>query len=267
VTQRLADALCATISPCGATGRMPPPGIFWCLAPEIVPPDDLGPDGHPRAGLLLPDTGLPRRMWAGGTLVFHDDFSVGDRVEKVTTVESVTQKTGKSGPLAFVTLRHVYSVDGRAVLTERQDIVYRRPAPPAVAAPPGPVDGAQARLGPPWPLVTTPTLLFRYSALTFNGHRIHYDADYARDVEGYGGLVVHGPLLATVMLNLAVERVGARPSRFTYRGRAPLLCGTPALVETLAAREGITARVRVNGGGTVAEATAQFAPTAAGEGP
>lgn len=258
VTPRLAAAFSATLAPRVAQGRTPPPGIFWCLAPDIVPADGLGADGHPRPGLSLPDTGLPRRMWAGGELVFHGDFAIGDVVEKVTRVESVTRKVGRSGPLAFVTLQNAYSVSAQPVLTERQDIVYREATSARSPSPAPPTNDENARLGAPWPLATTPTLLFRYSALTFNGHRIHYDADYARDVEGYGGLVVHGPLLATVMLNLAVERVGSLPRRFAYRGVAPLVCGTPALVEALAAGEKTATRVTEEGGGIVAEAIADF---------
>lgn len=228
VTPRLAAEFAAMLAPFAAAGFAVPPGIFWCLAPDVVPASDLGADGHPRPGLFLPATGLPRRMWAGGELAFHGGFAVGDLVEKTTRIEAVTRKEGRSRPLAFVTVRHAYRVDGRLVVDERQDIVYRGDGAPG-AAPSATVERndppARAAAGEGWRVETTPTLLFRYSALTFNGHRIHYDADYARDVEGYRGLVVHGPLLATLMLNLAAVRLGRLPDRFAYRGHRPVICG------------------------------------------
>jgi len=254
VTPRLVSELAATLSPHAAPGRSPPPGIFWCLAPDVLPAADLGRDGHPRPGLLLPDTGFSRRMWAGGAITFHGDFSVGDNVEKSTTVTDLTHKTGRSGPLVFLTLRHEYRVAGKLLVKERQDLVYRE-AGQSVPPTGRPIAGSADPAARVRRLETTPTLLFRYSALTFNGHRIHYDADYAREVEGYGGLVVHGPLLATLMLNLAAEMAGRLPEDFSYRSRAPLLCGTPA---SLAARQdGADLAVQVEAEGRiVAEARA-----------
>ena len=190
---------------------------FW----EIRPPSELGRDGHPRKGQgLIPDMGLPRRMWAGGRLRFHAPLFAGHPAEKLSRVESATRKDGRSGPLAFVTLRHDYMQDGRLCRTEWRDLVYREdPAldQPKPVSPRAPADADSE--------ITTSfdtTLLFRYSALTFNGHRIHYDADYTRDVEGYEGLVVHGPLLAQRLMLMAEDELGPLKS-FSFRATSPLM--------------------------------------------
>src|SRR5262249_29956755 len=191
-----------------------------------------------RLGLHLPEVGLQRRMWAGGELAFHGDFSAGDTVAKTSTVEDIVFKSGSTGRLCFVTLRNRYSVSNTLILEERQDIGYREPP----ARDSGRASAAKLALTTPepgdWIVTPTPTLLFRYSAMTFNGHRIHYDFPYATGVEGYAGLVVHGPMQATLMLNLAVERLGRLPRRFTYRGLAPLICDRPFLVTAKAQAEG-----------------------------
>jgi 3-methylfumaryl-CoA hydratase len=228
--ERLIAEFTATFSPYLAKAAQVPPGLFWCLAPDIEPMAALGGDGHPRLGLFLPDPSLPRRMWAGGELAFHGDFSPGDRVTKASTIEDIAFKAGKSGRLCFATLRHRYSARGKLVVEERQDIVYREPTGPSGSAAPARAAG-ELRPGPgDWEVTPSPTLLFRYSAMTFNGHRIHYDFPYATRAEGYAGLVVHGPLQATLLLNLAAERRGRLPRRFAYRGLAPLICDRPFLV-------------------------------------
>ena len=231
ITPRMADGFRSTLSPHLAALPGAPLGIHWCLAPDIVEPEDLGPDGHPRAGLFVPALPYTRRMWAGGDLTFHGTFAVGDVVAKTTTMTDLAFKTGNSGKLAFLTIHHAYHVENALVLSERQDVVYRdaagtgsRPQAPRPSEPAGPPDRMV-------PLITDPTLLFRYSALTFNGHRIHYDQPYATEVEGYEGLVVHGPVQATLLLNLAAERKGTLPRRFSYRGQAPLICGVSARAE------------------------------------
>lgn len=220
-----------------------PLGAHWCLAPEAVAPDQLGQDGHPRTGLFLPALPLPRRMWAGGALRFVSPLRPGDMVTRRSFIEAVTLKPGRSGPLGFVQVRHDMLVDGQLRLSERHDIVYREAPAPGVtpAAPPG----AEA-----WPDATvcavqpTPTLLFRFSALTFNGHRIHYDHPYATGVEGYDGLVVHGPLQAVWMMTLARGMLSQTPATFAYRGLAPLICDQPAVVEGRPTPEGLALRVR-----------------------
>lgn len=189
---------------------------FWSPAP----PEALGPDGHPRVGGLIPDLGLPRRMWAGGRLVFDAPLRLGKVAERRTHCETATRKNGRTGPLAFVTLRHEIWQDGVICVTEWQDLVYRA-APqadaPKPAAPTAPRDEETSV-----PVSFDATLLFRYSALTFNGHRIHYDQPYARHTEGYDGLVVHGPLLAQHLMLLADTAFGPL-TRFQFRATAPLM--------------------------------------------
>ena len=237
ITPRMVAEFTATLKPHLAEAEVPP-GLHWCLAPDIVPASDLGPDAHPRKGLTLPDIALPRRMWAGGELVLHGTFQTGDAVTKISTIENIAFKTGSTGKLCFVTVRHHYRARAGLIIDERQDIVYRDL--PAAAAPPRPPETA-----PPfeasasrWQITPSPTLLFRYSALTFNGHRIHYDYPYATGVEGYRGLVVHGPLQATLMLNLVTQSLGRLPKRFSYRGLAPLICASPFTAEVQQKPEG-----------------------------
>ncbi|WP_254813756.1 acyl dehydratase [Rhodovulum sp. ES.010] len=193
---------------------------FW----DPQPAPALGRDGHPALGGFIPDMGLPRRMWAGGRLTFYGPLRLGMPAEKTTTIAAVERKQGRSGPLGFITLCHNIVQGGVLRVREEQDLVYRedprpgapQPAPPE--APGGAEDSSEAHF--------TPTLLFRYSALTFNGHRIHYDRDYARDVEGYGGLVVHGPLLAQLLMLRAEAHAPLRAFRFRARS---------ALIDTEAA--------------------------------
>lgn len=191
---------------------------FW----NVHPASGLGRDGHPKLGGLVPDLGLPRRMFAGGRLEIEAPLRPGRVAERRSVREAVTRKQGRSGPLAFVTLRHEIRQDGRLVLTEWQDLVYRAetdPAAPRPAPPPAPEveDKAEARS-------FSPTDLFRYSGLTMNGHRIHHNADYAREVEGYPGLVVHAPLLAQHLILMTDEPM----RRFSFRATAPLFAGEPA---------------------------------------
>ena len=228
LTARLLDEFRSVFGDALAAGPVPP-GVFWCLAPEIVAAGDLGGDGHPRLGLFLPDIPLGRRMWAGGEVVFHGTFAAGDTVTKTSVIESIAFKTGSTGPLCFVAVRHAYGVEGRLVVDERQDIVYRQAGSRRPDASARPADRAPAAFRDE--ATASTTMLFRYSAVTFNGHRIHYDEAYATGVEGHRGLVVHGPLQATRMLNLAARAAGRVPVRFTYRGLAPLHAGEPFAVE------------------------------------
>ncbi|MFC2966969.1 FAS1-like dehydratase domain-containing protein [Acidimangrovimonas pyrenivorans] len=214
-----AQAFCATLGlPYDPAAPLPPFAhqvYFWTALPEA----ELGRDGHPKTGGFIPDLGLPRRMWAGGRLAFHAPLFAGRPALRVTTIEAVTEKSGRTGPLAFVTLRHEISQDGQTCLTEWQDLVYREdPAPgaPQPVPPEAPVEAEQSLKR-----AFSTTTLFRYSALTFNGHRIHYDLDYCREVEGYPGLIVHGPLLAQVLMLMAEEHLGSL-SGFRFRATAPL---------------------------------------------
>ena len=219
------------------TGEPAPLGIHWCLSPAVAPASALGPDGHPARGGFLPPIPLPRRMWAGGALMLVDPLRVGDAVARISRIADVQAKSGKSGLLCFVTVEHTYETARGPAIVERQDIVYReadtgRAHAPTPAPPPTPPEPGARREAFP----TDPVLLFRYSALTFNGHRIHYDPDYARHEEGYAGLVVHGPLQATALLRFAAETMGQAPARFSFRGLSPLIAGRPAFVN--AAGEG-----------------------------
>ena len=202
-----------------ANGDRAPDMIHWCLAQPTVPTSELGQDGHPALGQFLPPVPLPRRMWAGGELAFHDSLYIGDEIKRRSVISDVQVKDGKSGTLCFVTVSHTISVSDRLICTERQDIVYRD-APNGAAATIKPVPaetGEHTRL-----ISAHPTLLFRYSALTFNGHRIHYDRRFCKNTEGYPGLVIHGPLQATMLFYYAAELKGASPRTFRFRSLSPL---------------------------------------------
>jgi len=206
----------------------------WLYFLPRAPQQELGEDGHPRLGGFLPPVPLPRRMWAGGRLRWHAPLQIGDQVQRTTRIASITHKAGRTGDLVFALLRHEISRGETLCITEEQDIVYRAPAQPGDPAPPPQVAPAEAA----WSreIVPTAVLLFRYSALTFNGHRIHYDRPYATEVEGYPGLVVHGPLIATLLADLARrERPDARVTSFSFKAVRPTsdlhpfrLCGQPS---------------------------------------
>lgn len=233
VTERIGDfparAMAATLDRPEAfpPGTPLPPLWHWFHALSLTPLAQTGPDGHQALGRFLPDLGLPRRMWAGGRLAFHRPLSIGAKVTRRSQVSGIARKTGRSGPLALVTVSHCWSDASGPLIDEDQDIVYRSAdAPPGatVAAPGGETLRRSMRAGP--------LLLFRYSALTFNGHRIHYDRDFCT-TEGYDGLVVHGPLLATLLLDLLRIEGGHLPRSFAFRAMAPVtadsdftLCGT-----------------------------------------
>ena len=204
-----------------------PLAIHWCLNQPAVAGDQLGSDGHPARGGFLPPVPLPRRMWAGGELSFLAPLRIGDEVTRISRVADVAHKHGRSGELVFVTVEHAIYSGSTPAVRERQDIVYRAEEAMPAVAPAVRATPAEVRIGDRSETVkATTTLLFRYSALTFNGHRIHYDLDYARNEEGYAGLVVHGPLQATLLLHMAARLAGNRaPKRFAYRGVAPLFHG------------------------------------------
>ena len=196
--------------PLGEGDPLPPlwHGAFcWSIAPRAA----LGRDGHPALGQFLPPLGTARRMWAGSRVAFHLPLRIGEAIERHSTIADIRLKKGRSGPLAFVTVRH--------------EIIGEDTGGPAAGRPgePAPDDPAFSETH-----VADPVLLFRYSALTFNGHRIHYDRDYATRIEGYPGLVVHGPLLATLMVDLAARAWQDRAiAAFEFRGRRPVVDGEP----------------------------------------
>ena len=229
-------ALSATLDrddPAPLPGSDVPPLWHWLYFLPMARASEIGPDGHPRRGGFLPPVNLPRRMWAGGRLSFHHALQVGDEVTRRSTIQNVEVKSGRSGSLVFVTVRHeIANARGVAVI-EEHDIVYRdAPVPGAPAAPPqaAPSDAVLSLT-----IVPNDVLLFRYSALTFNGHRIHYDRKYATEVEGYPGLVVHGPLIATLLLELlrrqrpdaAVKTFAFKALRPTFDLNAFNVCGRP----------------------------------------
>lgn len=220
VTPRLVRSLHATLAPHAAGSRdAPPPGLHWCLAPDIVDAGELGPDGHPARGGFLPPVPLPRRMWAGSDVRLLGPLATGERVRRCSTIAKVEEKQGRTGLLIFVTVRHALSTNTGLVLEEDQIIVYREAAGPGASpasAPPALAPAPHERI-----VDVDPVLLFRYSALTFNGHRIHYDDPYTTGIEHYAGLVIHGPLQATLLLNFASGIHGRPPTGFSFRGTHP----------------------------------------------
>jgi 3-methylfumaryl-CoA hydratase len=205
-------------------GDIAPFTTHWCLAQPVAPMDQLGSDGHPARGGFLPPVPLPRRMWAGGQLEFLDTLRVGDVVTRSSKILDVTLKTGSTGALCFVSVEHLVTTPRGLAIRERQDIVYRdMPTSMAPAAPaPAEVPAAKHRETH----FADPVLLFRYSALTFNGHRIHYDRDYVTKVEFYPGLVFHGPMQAALLVEFSAKlHDGNAPKTFSYRGVQPLFDG------------------------------------------
>jgi 3-methylfumaryl-CoA hydratase len=199
-------------------GEMAPLGFHWALFPPLTRASALGDDGHARTGTFLPPVPLPRRMWAGSRLTFRRALRVGARVDRRSVVSLIAEKNSRSGPLLFVTVNHTITSDGEVAMEEAQDLVYREA--------PGRMTQRIAEASPAgaWRRKVHPheTLLFRYSALTFNGHRIHYDRRYAEETEGYPGLVVHGPLIATLLLQLLTEqKPESTVTRFEFKAVRP----------------------------------------------
>jgi 3-methylfumaryl-CoA hydratase len=198
-----------------------PPLWHWLYFLPRAPASRIGNDGHPQRGGFLPPVELPRRMFAGARLHFRHPLVIGKPASRTGTVRDISQKHGASGTLMFVTVEYQIEQDGRVCVEEVQDIVYREPgariAAPAVVELPTPPAGAWTRT-----ITPDPVLLFRFSALTFNAHRIHYDRPYAIDEEGYPGLVVHGPLTAVLLLDLVRRHTNRAVIAYSFRGRAPL---------------------------------------------
>ncbi len=200
-------------------GTLPPLWHWMGWTPD-APMSGLGEDGHPARGGFLPPVPLERRMWAGGRLVFHAPARIGARLDRQSEIVKISEKTGAAGRMVFVTVRHEIASAGRAILSEEQDIVYV--AMPEQFAPPPPVPAPDAAL---WtlPVAIDTVRLFRFSAITFNAHRIHFDLDYAQRTEKYPGLVVHGPLQAILLMEAARRhRDGAMPKDYRFRGVRPL---------------------------------------------
>ena len=227
VTPGLVEAFAATLdSEAGVdVGASAPQGVHWLLAPPHAPLSELGADGHPRRGKFLPPIEAPRRMWASSDVRFLKPIAIGEDVACTSSIASIEAKQGSSGPLVFVGIDHVLRVGAETRVEERQTLVFRdiQPyaAPPASAEADAPAE-FERRLTP------DPVMLFRFSAITFNGHRIHYDEPYATGVELYPGIVVHAPLIASLCLDLAAREFGPnRLSRFSFRGVSPAFANEP----------------------------------------
>lgn len=238
-----------------------PPLWHWIYFTPLARQSQIAADGHPRLGGFMPPVPLPRRMWAGGRLRFPGAIQIGEEVSKETEISKVSLKSGQQGALVFITLTHRLSTKRGLAIEEEQDIVYREPSPaagPTTAAPQAPA-AAQPAL---WrdPVTTDPVLLFRYSALTFNAHRIHYDLPYAREEEGYPGLVVHGPLTATLLAERLLSHVPGRLEEFSFRGQKPLFAGNPLAICGRAEGEAHALWAEGPDGAAAMAATARIAP-------
>jgi len=232
VTAGQVVALSATLDredPLPQPGDALPPLWHWLFFLDRHRASELGQDGHARRGGLLPPIALPRRMWAGSRFEFHHPLRIGDQITRETRVVDIKEKSGRSGPLVFVVVRHEISNTAGLAVSEEHDIVYRDHGPGA-SPQAAPAEAAWERT-----VHADDVLLFRYSALTFNAHRIHYDRRYATEVEGYPGLVVHGPLIATLLMDLLRRnQPDANVARFSFRAVSPLfdtatfvVCGKP----------------------------------------
>jgi 3-methylfumaryl-CoA hydratase len=233
--------------PTVAAGDALPPLWHWVALPRWPSSGELGNDGHPRRGSFLPPVDLPRRMFAGGEVVLHGAVPVGALLRRETSVTGVVEKEGRSGRLVFVDVTTVLHHDGRPVITEVQNLVYREAGSGTSVDEGGATRASDLRpAGPPltsagptsWSLRTDPVLLMRFSAATANAHRIHYDWPYATEVEGYPGLVVHGPLLALALAETARLGGVSGITRISHRNLAPLFCGDPAELGQAPSRAG-----------------------------
>ena len=229
--------------PSPAPGSALPPLGHWLYFLPTARQSELGADGHPRRGGFLPPVPLPRRMWAGGRLAWQaaNPLRMGQQVERLSTIRSIEHKAGRSGELLFVRVEHQYHNARGLALTEEQDIVYRSAARPGDPAPPSQTPPQAGRQAWSRTIVPDDVLLFRYSALTFNGHRIHYDRRYVTEVEGYPGLIVHGPLIATLLLDLLRRALPqAQVAAFDFRAVRPTFDLHPFSVHGKPAADGRT---------------------------
>jgi 3-methylfumaryl-CoA hydratase len=218
-------------------GEPIPLAAHWTYFGPMIPQSQIGSDGHPQRKGFLPPVVQPRRMWAASDITFSGEIRIGDLVTKTARIADISEKEGKTGSLIFVNVDNRYHVEDREVLSETQTLVYRDHPSPGEASPPvkaAPTDAAWShRIDP------DPTLLFRYSAVTFNAHRIHYDEPYATGEEGYPGIVVHGQLTATLLLDQFRMRFPDRPVRsFNFRAVKPLFSGQPFFLEGMEKGDG-----------------------------
>ncbi|MFC7296584.1 FAS1-like dehydratase domain-containing protein [Marinobacter aromaticivorans] len=240
--------------PLSQEGDILEPLWHWAFFQIPVPPSETGPDGHIAPGGFLPKSEGNTRMWAGGRVQFHQPLIIGQPAQRESRIKAVNEKNGRSGKLLFVTVEHEYRQNGELCLSEEQDIVYKAPAAPRLS-----LDKPVAEAQWSQPVKPSPLLLFRYSAVTFNGHRIHYDHPYTTREEGYLDLVVHGPLIATLMVQAFVDsNPDLRPVRLSYRGLRPLTVNKSFRVEGRLADEGKALLWAANEDGPGHEAELEF---------
>lgn len=225
VTHRLIDEFRATLAPHifkSKNTTEAPPGLHWCIALPIHDIAKLGPDGAEAKGTFLPPVPLPRRMWAGGKIETFSALRLHDKVSRTSTISDVKHREGKAGAMCFVSVIHEIKANGVLAIRERHDILFREVSTqPLVSKAPD-----LALVGDiEWRVDASAQLLFRFSAITFNSHRIHYDLPYAQNVEGYDGLLVHGPMQAALTLNQLAVMQGTVPKKFEYRCVSPLIAG------------------------------------------
>jgi len=224
------DRFLATINCDQTRHHVAPHLVHWSLFPELCKTSDLGRDGHYIDQRLFPPVGDYRRMWGANDLCFHQPLCSGDEIKRTSTVTDVFSKRGQSGDLIFVIITHEFDVDGANKLTDKQTLLYRE----GVSA----LDlsvATKVEQDTQWQfqqvVTPDPVLLFRYSAITFNGHRIHYDRDYVKNTEKYPDLIVHGPLIATMLLNLSIRQTpSANVSNFSFRMHSPAFVNEPIIL-------------------------------------
>jgi 3-methylfumaryl-CoA hydratase len=262
ITLSAAQFLCATLdrSESFAVGDALPNGWHWCYHLEAAKRGALGYDGHAAKGEFLPPIDLPRRMWAGSRFEFDAPLRFGERITRKSNITHVEEKVGKSGKLAFVTVAHQFLGENNELrFTEEHDIVYRdadanRDPDKPILTPLAPTDAEKTLTVTP-----DPVLLFRYSALTFNSHRIHYDLAFCREQEGYRHLIVHGPLIATLLMNCAIDNADGRAMKsFMFKAKSPLFCDAPFSLHLRKNGNDITLWATNENGGLAMEATARF---------
>ena len=240
ITARLVDHFQKTFEPHFDQSQEVPPCFFWCLAPDSLPANQLGADGHPQLGIYLPDIPYKGRMWAGGEIQFLANFHLGDLVKKTSTIKDIVFKSGRSGKLCFVSVEHLYQVEQKNIIEEIQNIVYREDTTNRASSEPDEISNLED--SQKWTVNADSTMLFRYSAITFNGHKIHYDLPFSQKSEGHEGLLTHGPMQATLIANRAFAS-GLPIKSMKYRGLSPLVCQDPFDVEVGKDQERIIGRV------------------------
>ena len=255
ITRGLLERFCNTLGLDEINNTLMAAGIHWCLSPPTVLMSEVGKDGHPQRGGFLPPVPLAYRMWASGDINFGKPFPINQAVNRHSEIADIQLKEGKLGPLIFVDVDHRYFRGDEEYLNETQTIVYKDSR--GAGTPPMP---EEFEIMSERTLYPDPVLLFRYSALTFNGHRIHYDYPYATNQEGYRDLVVHGPMIATFLMHFAAEcNPTHRLSRFQFRGASPAFSGEKIRLIASHAEKGLRLQARGEDGHLIMKAEAKFA--------